>query len=102
MTDGGYTMTPTEVNTHETALAVATPLTPAPLYRGAAMVEAWTAYRDLQVSLDKAMPDQLMTLDGKPFRKKGYWRAVSVAFNLSVEPVAEERRVLGTLDDGTE
>ena len=41
------------------------------------------------------MPDQIIQLDGKPFRKKGYWRAVAVAFNLTVEPVDERREQHG-------
>lgn len=80
-------------------------LSASPVFRGAHMVQALTDYRDLQKALDGSMPDQLMTLDGRPFRKKGYWRAVSVAFNLSVEPVTDarsERSVIGTLDDGSE
>lgn len=55
------------------------------------MVQALDAYRTLQGKLDKAMPDQIMNLEGKPFRKKGYWRAVALAFNLTVDPVSEER-----------
>ncbi len=64
------------------------------------MVAALTAYRDLQTQLDRAMPEQIMELDGKPFRKKGYWRAVALAFNLGVEMVKEERIVTGTFKDG--
>ena len=56
----------------------------------------------LQQALDRAMPDQIMQLDGKPFRKKGYWRAIAVAFNLTVEPVDERREIHGTLDDGSD
>ena len=78
---------------------------PSPVFRGAHMVRALADYRELQKALDESMPDQLMTLDGKPFRKKGYWRAVAVAFNLSVEPTTDataERSVIGALDDGSE
>lgn len=73
---------------------------PLPVFQGRQMVQALTAYRELQTALDKAMPDQLMTLDGKAFRKKGYWRALSVAFNLTVEPVSEQRTVSGDFGDG--
>ena len=86
------------VSPHELAL-------PTPVFRGAQMAEAVAAYRDLQRALDASMPDQLMTLKGKPFRKKGYWRAVAVAFNLTVEPVTgadEERSVVGRCEDDTE
>ena len=65
---------------------------PLPVFTGQ-MAGALTAYRELQQALDRAMPDQIMSLDGKPFRKKGYWRALAVAFNLTVEPVEERREV---------
>jgi hypothetical protein len=76
--------------------------TPLPVFGGAAMVQALEAYRNLQASLDRAMPDQIMQLDGRPFRKKGYWRAVAVAFHLTVEPVSETREVNSHFDDGRE
>ena len=64
------------------------------------MAAALVAYRELQAALDRAMPDQIMQLDGKPFRKRGYWRAVAVAFDLRVELVHEDRGVDGAFDDG--
>jgi hypothetical protein len=88
-----------------TPLALNDPSVPSPIFRGAHMVKALSDYRELQKALDESMPDQLMTLDGKPFRKKGYWRAIAVAFNLTVEPVTDattERSVVGALDDGSE
>jgi hypothetical protein len=66
------------------------------------MVAALGAYRDLQHKLDAAMPEQIMELEGKPFRKKGYWRAVALAFNLDVQLEKEERIVTGTFLDGRE
>jgi hypothetical protein len=41
-----------------------------------------------------------MNLDGKPFRKKGYWRAIALAFHLEVELVEERREVSGRFQDG--
>ena len=75
-----------------------------PILSGAQLTDALSRYRELQVALDKAMPDQIMMLDGKPFRKKGYWRAIRLAFNLSVEPTTSEaiRRVVGVLEGGTD
>jgi hypothetical protein len=93
-------MSITEIDQPTTALTVAN--SPLPVFRGREMAEALTAYRDLQKALDSSMPDQVMELDGKPFRKKGYWRAISVAFNLTVEPTEERREVHGVLDDGSE
>jgi hypothetical protein len=46
------------------------------------------------------MPDAIMHLDGKPYRKKGYWRAVAVAFNLTVEPIEERYEERGVFNDG--
>lgn len=64
------------------------------------MVTALEKYRELQGALDKSMPDQIMNLDGKPFRKKGYWRAIALAFNLEVKKVEEKREVAGRFNDG--
>ena len=41
-----------------------------------------------------------MQLDGRPFRKKGYWRAIATAFNLKLEPIDERREVAGRFADG--
>jgi hypothetical protein len=79
------------------ARAVATPL---PAFTGTQMAAALIAYKELQTALDKSMPDQIMELDGRPFRKKGYWRAIAVAFNLTVEPIDDHREVQGTFADG--
>jgi len=87
----------TEMATREPA--VLTDL-PSPVFRGQQMVQALEAYRDLQNALDKSMPDQVMTLDGKPFRKKGYWRAIAVAFNLTVDLIEERRETSGVFEDG--
>src|SRR5438874_1528525 len=59
------------------------------------------AYRELQQALDRSMPEQIIKLDGKPFRKKGYWRAIAVAFNLTVEVESERREIYGDLEDGS-
>jgi hypothetical protein len=84
-----------------TALVPSVPVaTPLPVFTGPEMNRALTAYRELQKALDQSMPDQIMELDGKPFRKKGYWRAIAVAFNLSVEPIEESREVHGQFEDG--
>lgn len=79
-----------------------------PTIQGAQMVAALQAYKGLQGELDKAMPEQIMEVKGrgdeppKRFRKKGYWRAVAVAFNLDVKLVSEERKVTGVFKDGRE
>jgi hypothetical protein len=84
-----------------TALAPTEKATPLPVFTSVEMVNALNQYRALQRALDESMPDQVMRLDGKPFRKKGYWRAIAVAFNLNVELEAERREIYGQLpDDG--
>ena len=47
-------------------------------------------YRQIQKTIDECMPDSIMEIQGKPFRKKSYWRAVATAFNLHVEPSVDE------------
>ena len=72
----------------QTALAVVdadAPLMPM------SMGTTFSAYKSMQVEIDKAMPDQIMTIQGRQFRKKGYWRAVRAAFALKVSCVSEER-----------
>lgn len=93
-------MSEPEVMDPPASLAVVDRGTPLPVFRGAEMNEALIAYRELQKALDQSMPDQIMELDGRPFRKKGYWRAIAVAFNLTVEPIAERRDVNSKFDDG--
>ena len=61
-----------------------------PTFRGPQMAEGFAAYRELQRSLDAGMPDQLINISGKMFRKKGYWRAIATAFNLSVSCLKED------------
>ena len=82
---------------HTSSVALSTPL---PVFTGAEMAAALTAYRQLQQALDAAMPEQIIRLDGKPFRRKGYWRAIAVAFNLTVEAIEERREVHGEFEDG--
>lgn len=53
--------------------------------------EAIQQYKQIQETLDKAMPDCIQKIAGKAFRKKNYWRAVKTAFNLKVECLKEER-----------
>lgn len=70
------------------------PGSPLPVFSGEQMAEAFRAYRQLQETLDRAMPDAIMQIQGRAFRKKAYWRAVRTAFNLDVTMVEEHREVL--------
>jgi len=51
-------------------------------------------YRRIQGVLDNALPDCMMTIQGRSFRKKSYWRAICTAFNLTVELHDESIQVL--------
>lgn len=68
-----------------------------PTFSGQQMAGALTAYRELQKALDAAMPEQIVEIRGRMFRKKGYWRAIRTAFNLSVECVKEQATEYGWL-----
>jgi hypothetical protein len=74
-----------------------------PLLSGAQMEQAFAKYGELQAALDRAMGDDAIVLIGdRQFRKKPYWRAVALAFNLTVELVSEERQIDGVFADGRE
>jgi hypothetical protein len=74
-----------------------------PLLSGAQMEQAFAKYGELQAALDRAMGDDAIVLIGdRQFRKKPYWRAVALAFNLTVELVSEEREIDGVFADGRE
>lgn len=57
--------------------------------------KALDRYRSVQEQLDDRLPDCVQVIQGKQFRKKSYWRAVAVAFQVSVEIVDERRELLG-------
>lgn len=96
------TRTPTDTRTQE----VLTPeVVPAALVRqessgfvraieSDALGLAISEYRRIQGVLDQALPDCMMTIQGRSFRKKSYWRAVCTAFNLTVELHQETMEVL--------
>lgn len=61
------------------------------------VLDAFKDYQELQRGLDAAMPEALITIQGRVFRRKPYWRAVARAFNLSVEQVSEGN--IGSMDE---
>lgn len=75
----------------ETLPATYAPSIVAPIIGSQEVVVALRNYQDLQKALDKSMPDQLIDIRGRQFRKKGYWRAIRTAFNLNLECAKEER-----------
>mgnify|MGYP003645518432 CR=1 FL=1 len=66
---------------------------PMPLHDGDDMVAALDAYHNLQEKIDLRLPDAIVEISGKKYRKKVYWRTISRAFGLSVNVVegSEER-----------
>jgi len=73
--------------------------TPMPIHDGADMVKALDAYKDLQNKLDQKMPEAIVTIRGKQYRTKQYWRTIARAFNLSVTTVeGTDQRIM--TDDG--
>ena len=84
----------------EEALVVQQPVAVMPVVSGAEFAESFKAYKALQKSIDASMPEEIMLIQGKPYRKKGYWKALRASFNLSVDCIHDER-VEVTLDDGS-
>ena len=52
-------------------------------------------YIAIQKTIDERMKDSVMEIQGKPFRKKAYWRAVATAFNVTYEPQMDEYFEIG-------
>jgi hypothetical protein len=52
--------------------------------------QAFDAYLEMQKIIDERMPDAIMKIQGKLFRKKAYWRAVATAFKVDVEVIEDE------------
>ena len=51
-------------------------------------------YQSMQKTLDRLMPEHLIEVRGKMFRKKGYWRAIAQGFSLVLELLNETRHEL--------
>ena len=69
---------------------------PLPVSTGADMVEALDAYQELQEALDAKMPEAIVEVHGRKFRKKVYWRTISRAFGLSVGEVSGSEELIRT------
>jgi hypothetical protein len=52
---------------------------------------ALETYQQIQRVFDEKMPDAIMEIRGKKFRKKSYWRAIATAFNVEARMISEER-----------
>lgn len=59
------------------------------------VVEALREYQKMQQGLDEAMPDAIIAIQGRQFRRKQYWRAVATGFNLDCRMVSEQRTTDG-------
>lgn len=53
-------------------------------------VDTFEDYRKMQHAIDNVMPEAIMKISGKAFRRKPYWRAIARGFNLTVECIKEE------------
>jgi len=53
--------------------------------------KALETYQSIQRVFDEKMPDAIMEIQGKKFRKKSYWRAIATAFNVEARLISEER-----------
>lgn len=51
-------------------------------------------YQEMSKTLDRLMPDQIMMVGDKLYRKKGYWRAIAQGFSLVLELLNETRHEL--------
>lgn len=76
------TETPSELVTTESNL-------PEPSAKNAK--QSIETYLEIQKVFDTAMPDAIIEIKGKRFRKKSYWRAIATAFHLDVIFISEER-----------
>lgn len=65
------------------------PLTVVPTAKGAR--ESLQTYLEIQRVFDEMMPDAIMTIGKKKFRKKSYWRGIATAFGVECKIIAEER-----------
>jgi hypothetical protein len=63
---------------------------------------AMAEYTKVKNTLDRALPDCIMSIRGKQFRKKNYWRAVATAFNLDVICIGKDKVELPNGDWGVE
>jgi len=52
---------------------------------------ALETYLEIQRVFDEKMPDAIMEIQGKKFRKKAYWRAIATAFNVTCEVITVDR-----------
>jgi hypothetical protein len=49
---------------------------------------ALETYQQIQKVFDEKMPDAIMEIEGKKFRKKAYWRGIAVAFQVECKIVS--------------
>jgi len=52
---------------------------------------ALETYLQIQKVFDQQMPEAIMEIKGKRFRKKSYWRAIATAFRVEARLISEER-----------
>jgi hypothetical protein len=73
---------------------------PLPAMSGAQLVESITLYRGLTREIDHALPDTRVEIAGTAYRTKEFYRAIGLAFDLTVELVDEREHERGAFADG--
>lgn len=68
-----------------------------PLGTPAEVRRVWELYRATAKALED--PEDLVTIEGRPFRKKSFWRKIALAYGVSVE-LREARAQLGSDEEG--
>ena len=79
----------------ESAVAVVEPRSPGVVLPVGDAAAALAAYRRLQKTLDEQMPEAIVEIAGRRFRRRMYWTAIAAAFGIDVELVSIERIVEG-------
>jgi hypothetical protein len=86
----------TDNDTAVARLPVKAPTGPLPTMPSVDVVQALTAYREIQVGLDAALGESAMVRIGdKRHRTKTYWNAIGCAFQLELEIVREDFERMG-------
>jgi len=68
-----------------------------PLGTPAEVRRVWELYKATAKALED--PEDLVTIEGRPFRKKSFWRKIALAYGVSVE-LREARELLGSDEEG--
>lgn len=71
-----------------------------PSLSGPQLVDQIARYKELQRELDRALPDTLIDIGGNGYRTKEYWKAIALAFDVTIELIEEREHERGSFADG--